>query len=148
MFTFKTTALRRYFKKPLKGTDNWKEAISGPSWDKSTWWDFLNKISSKRNELSTNCLSHNFYSLSFLERQSRADLADKVANLGNEFGLPPFLSSFTARFSVFFSEYTFGSFSFLISLAVHANKYFFWKEMRVDGLMMMSLLSCISTPKN
>ena len=111
--------------------------------------DFLNKISSKRNELKTNCLSNNLYSLSFLERQSRADLADKVANLGNESGLPPFLSSFTALFSVFFfAEYTFGSSSFQYSVALRANKYFIWKEMRVDGLMMMWLLSCISTPEN
>ena len=60
----------------------------------------------------------------------------------------PFCRASRLVFLFFFSEYTFGSFSFLISLAVHANKYFFLKEMRVDGLMMMSLLSCISTPKN
>ena len=51
-------------------------------------------------------------------------------------------------FFCFFAEYSFGSSSFLYSVALRANMYFIWKEMRVDGLMMMSLLSCISTPKN
>ena len=60
----------------------------------------------------------------------------------------PFCRASRLVFLFFFAEYTFGSSSFLYSVALRANKYFIWKEMRLDGLMMMSLLSCISTPKN